>query len=138
MGEGITNIATAAQNCKLTLSPRMNQIRGHQFLEMMRNSSLRDRKLSDKRFAWNLVMAGDCRQDGEPLGIRDRLGDSLVLTFVQLYLCGYHSSNLGILGITGQHRCQKKKRLRIGPRSKWLVIQRCFAFDPSPSRDAVL
>lgn len=86
----------------------MNQIRRHQFLEMMRSRSLRDRKLSDKRFAWNLVMAGDYRQDGEPLGIRDRLGDSLVLTLVHRYLCDCHSSNLGILGISGQHRCQKK------------------------------
>lgn len=60
-------------------------------------------------------MAGNCRKDGEPLGIRDRLGDSLVLTFGQLYLCGCHSSNLGILEIPCQHRCQKKGGCQLAP-----------------------
>ncbi|MDF1840659.1 MAG: hypothetical protein P1U77_04450 [Rubripirellula sp.] len=93
----------------------MNQIRGCQLFKVMRNRSLRDRKLSHQRFAWNLVMAGDCRQDGEPLGVRDRLGDSLLLTFGQPDLCGCHSSNLGILGIACQHRCQKKGGRQLAP-----------------------
>ena len=87
----------------------MDQLRGYQFFEMMRNRGLRNGELSHQGLARNLVMMSDGRKDGEPLGVRDRLSDSLLLTFGQLNLRGSHSPNLGILEVACQHRSQKKR-----------------------------
>lgn len=72
----VQNVRTKAIEHELPLSPRLNESRAGQFLEMVRHRGLRDRKLLAQPLAAHLATVCDLLENLEAPGIGERLGNA--------------------------------------------------------------